>query len=155
MGKTFTDQLNRLERISFRLTGLVGTPTSVIIHSLLFIGIFGLKFFGIDTNTILLILTTAVSLEAIYLSIFIQMTVNRSVTHLESVREDVEDIQEDVEDLESDVEEITEDIDVIQTEHIEDEEDKHQTATKSLGQIESQLQQVIAQLESLKKQNVL
>ncbi|MDO8618954.1 MAG: hypothetical protein Q7R49_03330 [Candidatus Daviesbacteria bacterium] len=159
MVKTVSDELNRelnkVERFCFKLISWIGTPLSVIIHTILFIGIFGLQYVGFDTRTVLLILTTLISIEAIYLSIFIQMTVIRSGKHIESVKEDVEDIQEDVEDLESDVEEITEDIDVIQTEHIEEEEDKHQSATKSLGQIESQLQKVIAQLESLKKQNVL
>ncbi len=155
MGKNFEQQLNKLQRISFKLTGWVGTPMSVIAHSILFVGIFGLRLLGIDTSTILLILTTAVSLEAIYLAIFIQMTINRSVSSLESVREEVEDIQEEVEDLESDVEEISEDIDVIQTEHIEEEEDEHEKAKHTLGQIENQLQKVITELETLKKQNVL
>lgn len=84
-----------LEKISFKLTDWVGTPLSLIIHTLLFAGIFSLSFFGVNTNYILLILTTAVSLEAIYLSIFIQMSVNRNTESLEEVEEDIEDIQED------------------------------------------------------------
>ena len=40
------------------------------------------------------LLTTAVSLEAIYLSIFIQMTVNRNTQSLEEVEEDIEGIQD-------------------------------------------------------------
>lgn len=89
-------KLSALEKISIKLTKWIGTPVSLIIHTLLFAGIFALRhFFGVSTDYILLILTTAVSLEAIYLSIFIQMTVNRNTESLEEVEEDIEDIQED------------------------------------------------------------
>ncbi len=84
-----------LEKISIKFTDWVGTPTSLIIHTLLFFGIFVLRYFGLGRDQILLILTTAVSLEAIYLSIFIQMTVNRATESLEEVEEDIEDIQEE------------------------------------------------------------
>lgn len=90
-----------LEKISFRLTDWVGTPISLIIHTLLFVGIFALRYLGVTTDYILLILTTAVSLEAIYLSIFIQMTVNRNTESLEEVEEDIEDIQEDASEEEA------------------------------------------------------
>lgn len=89
-------KLTFLEKISFKLTDWVGTPISLILHTVVFIGIFFLKYFGVTTDYILLVLTTAVSLEAIYLSIFIQMSVNRSIESLEEVEEDIEDIQEDV-----------------------------------------------------------
>ena len=85
-----------LEKASFKLTEWIGTPVSLILHTLLFVGIFALRFIGVTTDYILLGLTTAVSLEAIYLSIFIQMTVNRNTESLEEVEEDIEDIQEDV-----------------------------------------------------------
>lgn len=88
-------RLTVLEKISFKLTDWVGTPVSLIIHTLLFAGIFALRYLGVTTDYILLILTTAVSLEAIYLSIFIQMTVNRNTESLEEVEEDLEDIQEE------------------------------------------------------------
>lgn len=78
------------------MTEWIGTPVSLIIHSLLFAGIFSLRLFGLTTDYILLILTTLVSLEAIYLSIFIQISVNRNTESLEEVEEDIEDIQEDV-----------------------------------------------------------
>ncbi len=76
-------------------------------------GIFFLRVVGVHTNDILLILTTVVSLEAIYLSIFIQMTVNRTTASIEAARDDIEDIQEDVEDLEENVEDISEDVENI------------------------------------------
>ncbi len=89
-----------LEKISVKMTDWVGTPWSLIIHTLLFAGIFILRQFGFTRDYILLLLTTAVSLEAIYLSIFIQMSVNRATESLEEVEEDIEDIQEDAGDEE-------------------------------------------------------
>lgn len=47
----------------------------------------------------LLMLTTVVSLEAIYPAIFIQFSVNKQAASLKGVEEDVESIQEDVEEL--------------------------------------------------------
>ncbi len=88
-------KLSFLERASYKLTSWIGTPASLIIHTVMFMGIFALRYFGVTTDYILLILTTAVSLEAIYLSIFIQMSVNRATESLEEVEEDIEDIQED------------------------------------------------------------
>jgi low affinity Fe/Cu permease len=96
-------QETKLEKLAFKITDWVGTPYSIIVHTIAFIAIFGLQFFGLTIDKILLVLTTVVSLEAIYLSIFIQMTVNRNTEVIEDLQEDVEDIQEDVEDIEEDI----------------------------------------------------
>ena len=79
-----------------KLTRWIGTTESIWVHTSLFIVSFLFILAGVRTDTILLILTTAVSLEAIYLAIFIQMTVNRNTESLEEVEEDIEEIQEDV-----------------------------------------------------------
>lgn len=101
--------MKNLEKISEILTNSIGTPLSIVIHTIFFIGIFALKLIGYKVDQILLILTTAVSLEAIYLSIFIQMTVNKTTKSLESVEKDIDTIQEDVEDIQEDVEDLGED----------------------------------------------
>ncbi len=101
-----SNKTNNLEQLSIKVTNWVGTPYSLVVHTVLFIGIFSLKIWGFGIDQILLILTTAVSLEAIYLSILIQMTVNRNTQSLEAVEDDIEDIQEDVEDLEEDIDKI-------------------------------------------------
>lgn len=147
MVKQIQGNLGWLEKISIKLTQWVGTPLSLIVHSILFIGVFSFRLIGIPLDIILLVLTTAVSLEAIYLAIFIQMTVNRSVASIESVRDDVEDLEEDVEDLEDDIKEITEDVEDIQA--IEELD-----TDKALGQIEAQLQKVITELENMKQKSV-
>ncbi|OGI63521.1 hypothetical protein A2818_02685 [Candidatus Nomurabacteria bacterium RIFCSPHIGHO2_01_FULL_40_12] len=96
----------KFEDLSKKLTSSIGSAKSIIIHTIFFIGIFSLRFFNVSASDILLILTTIVSLEAIYLSIFIQITVNRQSAELEEVSEDIEEIQEDVEEIQEDVEEI-------------------------------------------------
>lgn len=95
--------MDRLEKISEKLTGWIGTPLSIFIHTIFFIGIFMLKIFGCEIDQILLILTTAVSLEAIYLSIFIQMSVNKTGRSLASVKKDIDEIQENVDDIQEDL----------------------------------------------------
>lgn len=90
-----TRNLSSLEKVSFNLIKWVGTPYSVLLHTLIFITIPALGFLGLDLRTVLLIFTTWLSVEAIYLAIFIQMTVNRNTESLEEVEEDIEDIQED------------------------------------------------------------
>lgn len=79
----------------------------------------------------MLILTTAVSLEAIYLAIFIQMTVNRTSESLEEVEEDIEDLQEDIE---------------------EDETNEAKTRVQ-LENLETGLQRLLSEVENLKKQS--
>ena len=93
---------NPLAEVSLKFTEKIGTTASVIIHTLLFVAIFSLYFFGFSIDQILLILTTAVSLEAIYLSIFIQMTINRNTESLKEVEKDVDEIQEDVDEIQAD-----------------------------------------------------
>jgi hypothetical protein len=90
------------EKLSDKVTQNIGTPLSVLVHTFFFVGIFGLSKFGYKTEEILLILTTVVSLEAIYLGIFIQMTVNRQVAKLATVREDIKEISEDLDEISED-----------------------------------------------------
>ncbi len=155
-----------IENLSIQVTKYIGTPTSVIIHSLLFIAIFALRLLGVPFADILLILTTAVSLEAIYLSIFIQMSINRNTESLEEVEEDideiqkdvdkieedVDDLQEDVEGIEDDVEDISKDIDVIQElPLVKPVTISHHDTIKKM---ESQLQLIVQELQSLKKKEL-
>ena len=99
------------EKFFEALTTWVGSVPSLVIHTLAFIGAFIIAGIGwVPWDSVLLIVTTIVSLEAIYLSIFIQMTVNRHARDLQEVSEDVEEIQEDIEEISEDVEEIQEDV---------------------------------------------
>lgn len=89
----------------------IGSIASLVVHTILFIVSFLLSIFGvIDWQLMLLVLTTVVSLEAIYMAIFIQIAVNRNTEQLREVEEDIDEIQEDFEDIQEDIEEMSEDI---------------------------------------------
>ena len=114
------EKIEFLVKVTDGLMWWIGSIPSLIIHSFIFISAFLLPLFGLVAfDKMLLVLTTVLSLEAIYLAIFIQMSVNRSQEHIEDLKEDVNEIQEDIEDIQEDIEEISEDIDDIQ-EDIED-----------------------------------
>lgn len=103
--------MDKLEKISDQITIWIGTPISILVHTIIFIIIFLLKFLNFSVDQILLILTTVVSLEAIYLSIFIQMSVNKTKLTIAGVEKDIDDIQEDVQEISEDIEDISEDED--------------------------------------------
>jgi uncharacterized protein YoxC len=104
----------KLEKTADKATKWIGSTNSLVVHTVLFIGAFASAFLGLGLDRVLLVLTTIVSLEAIYLSIFIQMSVNKNTKDIEIIQEDVEEIQEDVEGIEKDVDEIQKDVDEIQ-----------------------------------------
>jgi len=110
-----------------------------------------LGFLGVDWDEILLVLTTVVSLEAIYLAIFIQMSVNRSVESLQEVGQDVEEIQKDVDEIQKDVDEIQEDVDEIQKDVDEIQEDVAEeekvSEIESLKELKEQLKRIIGEME--------
>ena len=147
-----------LDALSLYFTNWVGSTSSLVVHTILFAGSFALYFFGVQIDTILLVLTTVVSLEAIYLAIFIQITVNRNTQSLEEVEEDIDEIQEDVEEIEKDIDEMEKDIDEIQedVEEIEKEDvddDKHDLHTmKTLTEIQTNLVKLMGDIESLKQE---
>ena len=114
------EKIEFLVKVTDGLMWWIGSIPSLIIHSVIFISAFLLPLFGLVAfDKMLLVLTTVLSLEAIYLAIFIQMSVNRSQEHIEDLKDGVNEIQEDIEDIQEDIEEISEDIDDIQ-EDIED-----------------------------------
>lgn|GEM_PF-193050 len=107
----------------------IGSIQSLLAHSALFILVFILGFLGVNWEMLMLILTTAVSLEAIYLAIFIQMSINRSAENLQTVAEDLGEIHEGVEDLAEGVEEISGDVDELQKDMGEMQEDVEEINT--------------------------
>jgi predicted RNase H-like nuclease (RuvC/YqgF family) len=142
----------QLEDLAIKATFWIGTPASIIVHTILFIVAFALYFVGVPLDEILLAVTTIVSLEAIYLALFIQLSVNKNTQSLEEVEEDIEEIQEDVEGLEgnikklrdnvtelgADVEDISDDIEKLGDNPTE-EELVHQQSNKSLKNIEKEI----------------
>ena len=89
----------------------VGTPHSLIIHSAFFIFMLLLPLLGVDAYFSLLILTTVVSLEAIYLNIFIQMGVNRHADEQAKTRKVLTNLEETIDDVQETIEDVQETID--------------------------------------------
>lgn len=142
---------NHLERISLQITDWMGTTQALIVHTIVFVGAFALIALGANASTVMLVVTTAVSLEAIYLALFIQMTVNRQTKKITSVERDIDAIQEDVEAIE----EIQEDLTELQVAERQEELGTDQDFAKTeiaLKSIESQLAQLHTTISHLKSQ---
>lgn len=139
----------------------IGSVWSLYVHTTIFIFSFLLIFFGISTDKVLLVLTTLLSLEAIYLSIFIQMAVNKNTQSLEEVEEDLDEIQEDIDEIQEGVDGIEEDIDEIQEDVEEIEEDvddieegdtkREKVVNDKFTKIDNQLNLILAEIKNLKQ----
>jgi septal ring factor EnvC (AmiA/AmiB activator) len=144
-------------------TRWIGSPQSIVAHTLLFAGCFFSAYTGlVPFDRMLLVLTTLVSLEAIYLAIFIQMSINSANDAIEEVEHDIDEIQEDVEKIEKDVDEIQEDVEGIEkdvdeiqedVEEITEEEKKEMKKGKveaaTLEEIQKNLRKLMRDIESL------
>ena len=133
-----------------KIISWVGSVPSIIFHSCIFACFLLLtlsNFFSRDL--VLLVWNTIVSLEAIYLAIFIQFSVNRQGETIKGVEEDVEDIQEDIQDISEDVEDIQEDIEEISEDETEEMRKHHQSVT--LETMTKDIQRLLKDLEELKK----
>ncbi|MBS1933163.1 MAG: DUF1003 domain-containing protein [Bacteroidetes bacterium] len=147
----FKERKIRLEKTADIATRWIGSTTSLMVHTILFILSFTLPLLGIMSfERMLLVLTTAVSLEAIYLSIFIQMSVNKNSQDIEIIQEDIEDIEEDIGEIQKDVDEIQEDVDEI-TEDTELEQILDKKESETLENIRGILINLQQEIELLKK----
>ncbi len=155
-----------LQKTALSITRWVGSPASIAIHTVLFLGSFLIVLFDVVTfDRMLLILTTIVSLEAIYLSLFIQMTINITTATIEEVGKDIDEIQEDIDEMQEDVEEIQEDVDEIQgdvdelqvdveemsedVEEIAEDEAEDKKREKTLVEIQTALHKLVQDIEKL------
>jgi biopolymer transport protein ExbB/TolQ len=142
------------EIVAFRnaalsVTRWIGSPSSLIVHTILFILSFVASALGyISFQSMLLVLTTIVSLEAIYLSIFIQMTINFTTASLEEVEQDIDEIQEDVGEIQEDIDELQEDVEEM-SEEDKAEEREEEEQQKTLAQIQSDLRKLVQDIEKL------
>jgi len=83
--------MNRLdlERLSDAIAEALGSTISILVHTLCFLGAFALHLLGVEMQAILLIITTIVSLEAIYLAIFIQRSTLAQTRRMEEALGDL------------------------------------------------------------------
>ncbi len=159
----------RIQKTALTVTRWIGSPASVVVHTILFAGSFIAVLTGwLDFDRMLLVLTTIVSLEAIYLCILIQMTINYTTQELAEVGEDIEEmqgnigeIQEDVGELQEDVEEIGEDVEDI-SEEVEgmseeeaadeaEEESRKMEQKKTLVDIQGDLRKLMQDITKLQQ----
>jgi uncharacterized protein YoxC len=165
MNKDTKNKKSLIASWSERSTAWIGSPLSLITHTVMFAAFFLWGFFSHSWDRILLVLTTIVSLEAIYLAIFIQMTVNRNTESLTEVEEDIDEIQEDIDEIQEDVEEIQEDVEVIQedvdvihdeVDELSDEEERSGSEKSdskiALEKIYSTLERLSSDIDALKKE---
>ena len=137
-----------LDKLADAIILWIGSTASLVFHTILFLVSFLLPIFKvIGFEEMLLVLTTIVSLEAIYLSIFIQMSVNKSNKHIEVIKEDIDEIQEDIDEIQEDIDEIQEDIDEIADDD-EDEEEHKEKAKKVI--LKSNVSSNTSEIKSLK-----
>jgi len=139
------------KKTALALTRWIGSQESLFVHTLLFsVGFFAVLFHFIAFEIMLLILTTIVSLEAIYLSIFIQMSINFTTASIQEVEQDIDEIQEDVGEIQEDVEELQEDVEEMSEEDAaeEKEEGQHQ---KTLAQIQADLRKLMDDISKLQQ----
>jgi len=166
-------EIPKMQRIALAFTRWIGSPTSIFVHTVLFAATIVLLVANVFSfDVVILVFNTAVSLEAIYLALFIQMTVNFQAEHLAEVGEDIGEIQEDVGEIQEDVEEISEDVDELQEdvdelqedvgEILEDveeingedpeEERREQEHRKTLSDVQADLRRLLTDIDRLKQQ---
>lgn len=146
----------RIQKTALAITRWIGSPASIMVHTILFISSFIAVGVGlVEWNEMLLFVTTLVSLEAIYLSIFIQLTINYTTEAVEDISEDVEgiqedigEIQEDVDELQENVEDISEDVEEMSEEEARGDADD-EAQKKTLADIQSDLRKLMADIEKL------
>jgi peptidoglycan hydrolase CwlO-like protein len=149
---------NMIEKLALKVIQYIGSVNSFMVHTAIFATAIIIYFLGLfDRNSTLLVLTTVVSLEAIYLSILIQMSVNIQAKKLQLVaadvdalQKDVDEISENVEDIQEDVGEIQEDVGEIQ-EDIQEEYGDDDDDDEALIQIKSTLEILMEEIRDLNK----
>ena len=153
--------ISLFEKFTVWTTNWVGSVQSLIIHSIIFIFSFSLYFFGVKFENILSVLTNIVSLEAIYLTILVQMSINFQSKKLhivaesvEEMQEDVEDIQENMEDIQENMEDIQENVEEIQkdVEEINDDEEEDEDITKLKESVNKLMKEFVDLKRQYKKQ---
>ena len=91
----FSNKLTFLEKFSFKLTEFMGSPFSLILHTIIIALVLSLRYFEIVGNFTVVGLAAIFSLEALYLAIFTQIKVNRNTKSLNEAEATIENIHEE------------------------------------------------------------
>ena len=150
-----------MQKTALKITRWIGSPASIVTHTIIFVASFIATFMGfLAWDKMLLVLTTIVSLEAIYLAIFIQMNINYTTQTIQAVEKDIDEIQvdvgeiqEDIDELQEDVEDISEDVEEMSEEGTTEEaaeEARKAEQRKTLADIQGDLRRLLGDIEHLK-----
>ena len=142
---------SQFKKTALSITRWIGSPESLFVHTVIFaLSFLAVLFHIIAFEIMLLILTTIVSLEAIYLAIFIQMSINFTTASLQEVEQDIDEIQEDVGEIQEDVEELQEDVEEMSEEDAA-EEAEEQLQQRTLAQIQTDLKKLVDDISRLQQ----
>lgn len=143
---------NKILDLLIKIPENIGTPISLLIHTIVFVLFLSLPLFGFEAEKINIFFTTLLSLEAIYLAIFIQMSVNLSNQTISEISEDIEDLGEDIEDIQEDIGEIQGDIDYMNEEDelIGTGNVQHLTMTNQIEILQKQIHTMSAMIDKIK-----
>lgn len=138
-------RVSPIDNITNKATEWVGSTASLILHTIFFIVIFGLVLVNVKLDTILLILTTVVSLEAIYLAIFIQRSVNLQNIKISDEFDELEvAISEDIDETEA---AIKRDLDETEQNISEDIDETERNISADLDDTEAEISKDIDETE--------
>lgn len=139
-------KVSTLDQLTNRATTWIGSTASLIVHTLFFIITFVLVLFGLSLDTVLLILTTVVSLEAIYLAIFIQRSVNQQQ---ETITEEFDDLEEAIsEDIDETEAALRKDLDDTEQNIFRDLDDTEKNISEDIDETEAELSKDIDETEA-------
>ncbi len=142
--------IKKLEKVANNATSWIGSIESLLIHTLIFVVSFSLVLFGIPIDRVLLVLTTVLSLEAIYLAIFIQMSVNQNTLRLNQVEKEVVEIGDNVEEIAGDVGEIAEDVQGIQ-DNVEDIQENVEEMAEDVQEIQDDVEGIEKDIDDMQE----
>ena len=127
-----------IDRIADKVTSWIGSTASIIFHSCFFVFAFVSHWlFSWSFDSILLVLTTVVSLEAIYFSIFIQRAVNQQAERLGDVEESLDDVEDSLDDVE---------------EALEEDEQEEEAEEESLEDVVTEMKKVLKEMKKMAKE---
>ena len=137
---------------SDKVSRWIGSTASLITHTIFFLIAFVSHWlFGWAFGFILLVLTTAVSLEAIYISIFIQRSVNQQGVRLEEVEESLDDVEEALDDVEEGLDEVEEGLDDVEKSLARRSKAKNATHEQVLTDLQDTAKKIEALVAALKE----
>ena len=128
-----TENSTMLDKMADSVISWIGSTSSLVFHTLLFItSFFTSAFKVVEFEEILLVLTTICFFGSHLLVDFHSNVCEQSNKHIEVIKEDVNEIQEDIDEIQEDIDEIQEDIDEIQEDidEIADDEDEDEHKKK-------------------------